>query len=145
MREHGSAWMPMPRWWGQINKRVFNPRALRNRKWSVIHHVGRTTGTSYRTPLEAVAVDNGFVFTLVYGSQSDWVRNVLAAGTATLDHGGATVELTEPEVLDADEAFALLPPDAKRPPRLLRIGEFLVMRHAASSGTTKPMGRDDPA
>lgn len=24
--------MPMPLWWGQINKRVFNPRGLRNGK-----------------------------------------------------------------------------------------------------------------
>lgn len=120
--------MPMPLWWGKINKRVFNPRALRSGKWQVIHHVGRASGRSYRTPLEAVPVDDGFVFTLVYGSRSDWVRNVLAAGTARLEIDGEMVDLVEPELIGADEAFALLPAGTKRPPGLLRIGEFLRMR-----------------
>jgi len=120
--------MPMPLWWGKINKRVFNPRALRSDKWQVIHHVGRTSGRSFQTPLDAVAVDDGFVFTLVYGSRSDWVRNVLAAGTARLEVDGDTVDLVEPELIGADEAIALLPAGTTRPPKLLRISEYLRMR-----------------
>ncbi len=120
--------MPMPLWWGQINKRVFNPRALRGDRWQVIHHVGRTSGAAYRTPLEAFRVDDGFVFTLVYGSRSDWVQNVLAAGAARLEIDGDLVDLTDPELITADEAFELLPPDTKRPPKLLKIDEFLTMR-----------------
>lgn len=122
--------MPMPLWWGQINKRVFNPRAVRSGKWQVIHHLGRSSGTPYRIPLDATPADGGFIFTLVYGSRSDWVQNVLAAGTATLEIDGATVDLVEPEIITADEAFARLPPGTKRPPRLLKIDEFLAMRAA---------------
>jgi len=120
----------MPLWWGQINKRVFNPRAVRNGQWQVIHHVGRSSGRSYLTPLEAHEVDDGFMFTLVYGSRSDWVRNVMAAGAAKLEVDGNTVELVEPHVIAADEAFARLPAGTKRPPGFLRIDEFLVMRRA---------------
>jgi deazaflavin-dependent oxidoreductase (nitroreductase family) len=122
--------MPMPLWWGQINKRVFNPRALKGDRWQVIHHVGRSSGRDYRTPLEAVAVEDGFVMTLVYGSKSDWVQNVLAAGRAELDVDGVVVQLVEPEVIDADRAFALLPAGTKRPPKLLKIDEFLFLRTA---------------
>ena len=122
--------MPMPLWWGKVNKRLFNPKALRNGKWQVICHVGRSSGQSYRTPLEAVPVEGGFVFTLVYGSRSDWVQNVLAAGTATLEIGGDSVDVVEPRLITADEAFALLPPGTKRPPGFLRIDEFLWMRRA---------------
>lgn len=126
--------MPMPLWWGKVNKRVFNPRALRSGRWQVIHHVGRASGRELRTPLEATAVDGGYLFTLVYGSRSDWVRNVLAAGTARLEVDGSTVELVEPRLIDAREASALLPATAKQPPKLLRIDEFLVMRRAAEGG-----------
>jgi deazaflavin-dependent oxidoreductase (nitroreductase family) len=122
--------MPMPLWWGQINKRVFNPTALRNGKWQVIRHVGRSSGTEYRTPLEAHAVDGGYLFVLVYGSRCDWARNVLASGRATLEVDGGTVDLDRPELIGRDEAFALLPADAKRPPSFLKIGEFLRMRRA---------------
>jgi deazaflavin-dependent oxidoreductase (nitroreductase family) len=122
--------MPMPLWWGHINKRVFNPRAVRGGKWQVIHHVGRSSGRSYRTPLEAHRVGDGFIFTLVYGSRSDWVQNVLAAGTATLEIDGNRVVLVGPELITADEAFEQLPAGTKRPPKLLKIDEFLKMRRA---------------
>ncbi|MGF1595335.1 MAG: nitroreductase/quinone reductase family protein [Acidimicrobiales bacterium] len=59
----------------------------------VIRHVGRSSGRPYRTPLEALPVDGGFIFTLVYGSRSDWVQNVLAAGEATLEVEGKVVDL----------------------------------------------------
>ena len=120
----------MPLWWGHVNKRVFNPRSLRNGKWQVIDHVGRTSGQAHRTPIEALTVDDGFIIVLVYGSRSDWVQNVLAAGTARLEIDGRTVDLVDPELITADEAFQRLPPGTKRPPRLLKIGEFLKMRCA---------------
>lgn len=120
--------MPMPLWWGRINKRVFNPRAARSGKWQVIHHVGRSSGTEYATPLEAIAVDGGYLMTLVYGSKSDWVQNVLAAGKAELEVDGRLVELADPELIDTDEAFRRLPSGTKRPPKLLKIDEFLAMR-----------------
>lgn len=122
--------MPMPLWWGQVNKRVFDPRAVRSGKWQVIRHVGRSSGRPYRTPLEALRVDGGFIFMLVYGSRSDWVQNVLAAGEATLEIDGVAVELVGPELITANEAFERLPAGAKRPPPLLKIDEFLAMRKA---------------
>lgn len=120
--------MPMPLWWGQINKRVFNPRSVRNGKWQVIRHVGRVSGNTYRTPIEAHRIDDGFIIVLVYGSRCDWVQNVLASGTAQLEVDGDTVDLVAPKVINADQAFAQRPAGLKRPPKLLRIDEFLEMR-----------------
>ena len=122
--------MPMPLWWGQINKRVFNPRALHGDRWQVIHHVGRSSGRPYRTPLDAMEVDDGYIVTLVYGSRSDWVQNVLTAGRAKLEVDGETIDVVEPELIDADAAFAQLPAGTKRPPKLLRIDEFLKLHRA---------------
>jgi deazaflavin-dependent oxidoreductase (nitroreductase family) len=96
----------------------------------VIHHVGRSSGRSYRAALEAHRVDDGFIFMLVYGSRSDWVQNVLATGTATLEIDGTTGDIVEPELITAEQAFDRLPAGAKRPPRLLKIDEFLEMRRA---------------
>lgn len=126
----------MPLWWGQINKRVFNPRALRSGKWQAIHHVGRSSGRAYRTPVEALAIDDGYIVSLVYGRRSDWVRNVLAAGSAQVESDGEIVEVTDPQVIGADDAFARLPADAKRPPRPLRIDEFLLLRRVSTSRST---------
>ncbi|MFC4373557.1 nitroreductase family deazaflavin-dependent oxidoreductase [Nocardia halotolerans] len=122
--------MPMPKWWGQVNKRVFNPRALTGGKWPVLTHTGRVSGTIYRTPLDAHPVDGGYLFVLVYGSRSDWVRNVLAAGHAHLRVDGTDLALTAPRLLDQPEAARLLPTDVTSPPKLLRITEFLRMDFA---------------
>ena len=122
--------MPMPRWWGQINKRVFNPRELERGVRPVLTHVGRTSGETYRTPLDAHPVDGGYVFILVYGSRSDWVRNVLAAGHARLTIDGVEVDLATPRLVDEGEAWRALPDTVKRPPRLLRITEYLRMDFA---------------
>lgn len=117
----------MPRWWGRINKRVFNPLEIRRGTRPVVTHVGRTSRTTYRTPLDAHRVEDGYLFVLVYGPESDWVRNVLAAGRATLTVEGDEVELTAPRIVGEDEAWTVLPPGVKRPPRFLRITDFLRM------------------
>ncbi|AYY15548.1 nitroreductase family deazaflavin-dependent oxidoreductase [Actinobacteria bacterium YIM 96077] len=119
--------MPMPRWWTQINKRVFNQREIRHGRRPILFHTGRRSGTTHLTPLDAHAVDDGYVFILVYGSESDWVRNVLAEGRARLRIEGRDVELSNPRVIGDDEAWRLLPDSVKRPPRFLRINEYLRM------------------
>ena len=43
----------------------------------------------------------------------DWVRNVLAAGSCTLERGGRQVELAAPRMLDAG-AGAAIPPSARQ-------------------------------
>lgn len=119
--------MPMPQWWGKVNKRLFNPRAIASGKWPVLTHVGRASGATYRTPLGAHPVDGGYLFVLVYGSGSDWVQNVLTSGRAQLRVDGRDVSLTAPRLVGRDAAFHLLPDDVPRPPRLLRISEYLRM------------------
>ena len=119
--------MPMPRWWGQINKRLFNPRELRRGERPVLTHIGRVSGRTYRTPLDAHPVDGGYLFILVYGAKSDWVRNVMAAGRARLAIDGQEVELATPRLVDEAQAWQALPSTVQRPPRFLRISEYLRM------------------
>ncbi len=80
--------------------------------------------TSRRYPVEG-----GYVFILVYGSGSDWVQNVLKAGSARLSVDETEVRLGAPPRLVAkDEAFQALSSDVSQPPpRLLRITEYLRM------------------
>ncbi len=117
--------MPMPLWWGQINKRIFNPLELRRGKRPVIRHVGRRSGAVYRTPLDAHPVDDGYLFILVYGSGSDWVQNILASGDATLEIDNTEIPLTNPRLLDAAEVRDQHSDIAV--PRRPRIDEFLRM------------------
>jgi deazaflavin-dependent oxidoreductase (nitroreductase family) len=46
---------------------------------AAIHHVGRRSGKSYVTPVNARVNGDVAVVPLTFGNQSDWVRNVRAA------------------------------------------------------------------
>jgi len=113
--------MPLPRWLARLNRRVFNPREIRKGVRPVLTHVGRVSGAEYRTPMDAHPVDGGYVFICNYGPESDWVRNVLASGSARLRAGGRDCDLTSPRMIDHDEAWALLPEGTKPMPGWMNV------------------------
>jgi deazaflavin-dependent oxidoreductase (nitroreductase family) len=114
-------------WVAKVNKRVFNKIELKRGVRPVISHVGRTSGKTYQTPLDAHRIDGGFIFFLNYGSGSDWVRNIMAAGSASLSAEGEEYPLVSPRLLTKDEAQRLLPGDTKMPPDIMKVTEFLQM------------------
>ena len=76
---------------------------------SVIRHRGRTTGKTYETPVWAVPTEDGFVIAIVYGSRTDWLRNVLASGTATIVHDGDTYSVDHPEIVPTGSTRSYFP------------------------------------
>lgn len=127
--------MALPQWLGRFNRRFTNPIAVRNGKWSVLTHTGRTSGTVYRTPLEAYATADGYLFTVNY-KRSDWPKNVVHTGRATLEADGETHELVDPRLVSVEEGYALLEPDANTPPSWVGVEQCLVTRVAGASRST---------
>ena len=119
--------MPLPRLLAQINKRTFNKREVKRNKYAVLTHVGRSSGKTYRTPLEVHERDGGYLIILMYGSKSDWVKNVLADRKASLRLDGNDIDLVSPRVVDWDIGWAQMPASAKPPASFLRVTEFLQM------------------
>jgi len=119
--------MPLPKWLARLNKRTFNKLEIKRGKRPVLVHVGRSSGTTYHTPLDAHPVDGGYIFIMNYGADSDWVRNILAAGSARLKVGGNEVELASPRVVTKEVALPQLPANTKTPPDFMNVTEFLQM------------------
>jgi len=76
---------------------------------ALLTHVGRRTRKTYQTPLGAQPHGDGFVVSLPYGSQTDWCRNVVAAGMCELTWKGQTYELERPEIISGSQVFPAFP------------------------------------
>jgi deazaflavin-dependent oxidoreductase (nitroreductase family) len=99
----------MPPWLNwflrRFTKHVVNPITLRragreNYQYAALHHVGRKSGRPHVTPLDAQPVQGGFVIPLLYGEDTDWCRNLLAAGKGILDVNGEAIAILNPRVVD---------------------------------------------
>ena len=134
--------------------RRINPYALkmtaRVPPFATLHHVGRTSGRAYSTPVAAVAAREPIgpevaavpggpvpiaeerpVLVLVglpWGSDVDWLRNVMAAGECTLTRAGTDYRVDRIRVIDAEEARGLLGTSARLLSRIPRMKKFMVGR-----------------
>lgn len=72
--------------------------------WAVVIHCGRQSGRTFQTPLWAFRRDNGFVIALTYGSESDWVRNVVAAGGCEIETRRRHYQVGNPTLYRDDKA-----------------------------------------
>jgi deazaflavin-dependent oxidoreductase (nitroreductase family) len=125
--------MPLPRRLARFNRvvtnRVLGPLARYLPGFAIVAHVGRRSGRRYRTPVNAYKREGGYVIALVYGADSQWVRNVLAAGGTDIETRGRRVRLVDPEVV-RDPARSLVPKPVRVPLRLVNVAEFMVLRRA---------------
>ena len=94
--------MPLPRTLARFNRKVTNPLLRRAAGvlpgFAVVRHRGRTSGRQYRTPVNVFVDGDVYRFALTYGSNSDWVHNVLAAGGCAIETRGRQVELGNPRL-----------------------------------------------
>ncbi len=109
---------------------VGNPRQLASAgtpgsSASLLRHTGRKSGRQYQTPVTATRTADGFVIGLPYGPNTDWLKNVLAGGSATITHQGSTYECDEPAVVPTAEAAAAFSARERRILRLMGVDDCL--------------------
>ena len=80
--------------------------------FGILTHVGRKSGKVYRTPINVFRASNGFIIALTYSSQSEWVKNVLAAGACDLKTRGKNYQLSAPRALTLSYGASV---DSRRP------------------------------
>ena len=123
--------MPLPRGLARFNlkvtNRVLGPLAERLPGFGIVIHVGRRSGTERRTPVNVFHRGDRYVIALTYGADSQWVRNVLAAGELDVEIRGRRVHLAAPELVH-DETRRLVPAPVRIPLRAADVSDFLVAR-----------------
>jgi deazaflavin-dependent oxidoreductase (nitroreductase family) len=115
--------------------RVVNPLtrrfAGRLPGFGLLTYTGRASGRIYHTPVNVFERGDDYLFALTYGSDVQWVKNVVAASGCEIRVRGRDVHLADPEVF-VDPACTLMPTPVRQFLRLNRVSEFLRMRAVRS-------------
>ena len=82
--------------------------------------------------MTAAATADGFVIALPYGPNTDWLKNVLASGSATIVADGATHEVDRPEVVPTSAVATAFSSADQRAHRMFKVGQCL---HVQRAGT----------
>ena len=113
--------------------RIVNPVTRRFAGWlpwfGILTYRGRKSGREYRTPMNVFRRGDSYVFALTYGSDVDWVKNVVAAGGCGLRTGRRDLRLVEPEIF-VDPKQRQMPLLIRAFLRFNRVTEFMRMRIA---------------
>ena len=84
--------------------RFGNPIMRRVAGWmpgfGILTYRGRTSGRTYRTPINVFRRGESIVFALTYGPDVQWVKNVLAAGGCQVRTRRHDLTLAEPELFE---------------------------------------------
>jgi deazaflavin-dependent oxidoreductase (nitroreductase family) len=122
--------MPLPKRLARFNlkvtNRVLGPLAERLPGFGIVIHRGRRSGREHRTPVNIFRHGDGYVIALTYGKDSQWVRNVLAAGELDVEIRGRRIHLIAPEVVH-DERRRLVPAPVRVPLAAAKVDDFLVL------------------
>jgi deazaflavin-dependent oxidoreductase (nitroreductase family) len=129
--------MPIPRAVARFNARVTNRVTLRFAGWlpgfAIVTHSGRRSGRTYRTPVNVFRDGGRYVFALTYGAESDWVRNVVAAGRCRIEIRRRYIELVDPQRFN-DPTRRLVPLPVRWVLRLISVDDFLAMTPDPQTG-----------
>jgi hypothetical protein len=115
------------------NKFFIKIAGRRFRAYSIVKCVGRNSGRVYQNPVSAYPLGDGFVIPVLYGIESQWVRNVMTNGGFVLRTKGCDVTLERPEIISPAQALAAYPPLLRRTMKSRKIQNF-VWAHRVTAG-----------
>jgi deazaflavin-dependent oxidoreductase (nitroreductase family) len=110
-----------------VTNRITGPFAGHLPGFAVVAHRGRSSGRTYRTPVNVFRSDHDHVFVMTYGPEVDWVRNVETAGECDIKTRGQMIHLVHPRRF-RDPTRRLVPAPVRVILRLIRVDEFMTMR-----------------
>jgi deazaflavin-dependent oxidoreductase (nitroreductase family) len=129
--------MQVPRFMRRVNRvftnQLVGPVAGLLPPLALVYHEGRRSGNSYRTPVLAFSVKGGVLTPLPYGTDTDWVLNLLASGSGKLEAAGRQILVKNPRIVSAEEAMALVPALLRPVLRLLSLPGFLLLDRVGSA------------
>lgn len=121
-----------------VLKHTLNPLTLRAARagrgpFSLVRHVGRTSGKTFETPVILARRPDGFVAELTYGPQVNWYRNIVAAGHCDIVYKGVEHHIDRIEPCSTEDGLKAFGNPRAVVLRILRRHEFRFLHEASGA------------
>jgi deazaflavin-dependent oxidoreductase (nitroreductase family) len=116
-----------------VTNRITSRFADRLPGFGIVTHVGRKSGKVYRTPVNVFRAPEGFLIALTYGRESEWVKNVQAAGGCQLETRGVRRLLSAPTIVH-DPTRRRFPLLVRMVLRLIGATDFMQLSSSRAQG-----------
>jgi deazaflavin-dependent oxidoreductase (nitroreductase family) len=127
--------MPIPKTVARLNRVGLNRLTRHIAPWApgfgLVVHRGRRSGRTYETPVNVFPTATGVRIALTYGKDSEWVKNVLAAGGCTVRTRRRELALTRPRVVHDPERNGIRAVE-RRILGTLKVADFLDLEQSTS-------------
>jgi deazaflavin-dependent oxidoreductase (nitroreductase family) len=100
--------------------------------WAMVEYRGRKSGRLYHTPLAVHRTAEGFVFPIPFGRDTQWPKNVIAAGGCTMRWNGRTFRVDEPKIVGPAIGLRAFNRLQRAVLRAIRTDRFVVVRRATT-------------
>jgi len=128
-------------WVRRFNQKVTNPLMMTiagRRVYTLVDHVGRRSKKLFHTPVLGQPAQDSFFIPLPYGENTDWCRNVMAAGHCTVHWGGNTYHLEEFQIVDRIAAEPAYPPVYRFMLHTAGVQKYIQARKTVDATTQTP-------
>jgi deazaflavin-dependent oxidoreductase (nitroreductase family) len=116
-----------------VTNRITGRFADRLPGFGILTHVGRKSGRVYRTPVNVFRAPEGFLIALTYGRESEWVKNIAAAGGCELETRGVVYRLSVPTIVH-DPTRRRFPLPVRIVLRLIGATDFMQLSTSRAQG-----------
>jgi deazaflavin-dependent oxidoreductase (nitroreductase family) len=96
--------------------------------WAVVHHMGRRSGRAYAVPVAIRVTADSFIIPLPWGKDTQWLRNVMAAGGCSIRWSGSDHAAYAPRVIGFEDGANAFHPIQRSVLRAAGINSLLRLR-----------------
>lgn len=93
--------------------------------FAIVRHQGRRSGREYATPINIFRVPSGYLAALTYGRDTDWLKNLTAAGGGTIRYRGRDVQVGAARFVPTSEGRAAVPAPVRGALHVLNVTDFV--------------------
>jgi deazaflavin-dependent oxidoreductase (nitroreductase family) len=111
----------------QVTNRLMSRLVGKIPNLAILHHQGRKSGNPYHVPIMALPLGDSVAIALTYGTDVDWLKNIMAMNGCTVTSADREWTLTSPRIVRGAELPGSIPTVVRVFLRVLHVDTYVLL------------------